>query len=312
MQEQNEMEETLRDVCAQRDRAFRALEHLVDRFWAAHYNHAFAVEDKPDKKDENGKTIVHRCSAGKSYMDIFHGCDSFLKKGVCKEFDCPMGFHHFHFYKAAEEAQRVLNEDFAEKKPFNLERIPRYGHAKRYSVSPQWFARMEYMFLLSLKLGEECDEARSRALGDALSSLVSIGLSTLGYQIPFDTFTDVPKNEDDPRIVALKELLAPFNDKYGERLQQMENVKIEEYDRMLDSDGEFALAYLVFNIMVFLGEYAFGHDYPGADLGVYGDVVQRMKHDCLVVMRIKRSQFDIIKNVNDAALDADGFKVEDL
>ena len=81
---------------------------------------------------------------------------------------------------------------------------------------------------------------------------------------------------------------------------------------MLDSDGEFALAYLVFNIMVFLGEYAFGHDYPSADLGVYGDAVQMMKHDCLVVMRIKHSQFDIIKNVNDTALDADGFKVEDL
>ena len=313
MQEQNEMEETLRGVCAQRDRAFRALAKMVDRFWAAHYNHAFAADDPADKKDNEGKTILHRCSAGKCYMDIFHGCDSFDKEGVCKEYDCPMGFHHRLFYKATLAAHEVLEEGLAEKKHFDLNRIPRFDLTKSYKVTPEWFARMELMFLNSFKIGEAYDEKQSEAYGDALSSLISIGLSSLGYQVPFD-IKDIRgiDDENDQRMVSLKKNMEQFKAKYGDKLDAIQDIKIEERDKMLSEDSEFAMACLVDELCCFMFEYAFGHEYPGADCGVYNDIVAVRKHDCLVVMGIERNQFDIIKNVNDAALDADGFKVEDL
>lgn len=307
--------ETLKFVCEQRDCLKEALANLVDAFWSAHYNHTFDSEDRredPKEKDENGKPKTYRCSAGRSLRDCFRGCDLFDKKGVCKGYDCPMGFHHRHIYERVREAHKVLDERSAEFKPFDIDRIPKYDATKTYEITAAWYARMCLMFFNGFSLSKEYNKETSKKLGNAAQNLVSIGLASFGLHCPLDCVEDEKNGKkvspDDPRIIAWHESMKPLIDKFGDRESQIEKNGLMNCIDLFTNDKEFARWYIVRQSLVFLGEYAFGHDYPSADLGVYHDVLGGLTWVCARVCGFQENNFDIIQNLNDESFDTIGFK----
>ena len=304
--------ETLRKVCEQRDRAFAALENMRYRFWAAHYNDAFAAQDRREKVEKDGTKKEYRCSAGKSLHSNFHGCDLFEKEGVCKAGDCPMGFHHYNCYAAAEEASKVLSERPAEFAHFDLSRIPDFDPSARYSVSARWYARMCLMFFNEFHIGEQYSNDRSDAFGKALVSLVGIGFSSLGVKFPVDFVTEVINHntdkcfaDDDPHFLEYKETMKGFNEKYGANIRSMDGQKVFDREARLANNDDIALAFLVEATLTFLISFQIGHTYPGADLAVYAGTVEALRYDCVSVLGIGRNRFDLIENMNNMELDKD-------
>lgn len=309
-----EVEEILRKVCKQRDQTRDMLGILIDRFWAAHYNHAFDAEDRKDK-EVDGKTVEYKCSAGKTLKSLFRGCDLFNKEGICKGWDCPLGFNHRNFYEAVLKARKVLDERPVELIPFVLERIPKYDPKKKYTVSAKWFARMCFMFLNWFEVGEEYTEEESRRIGDALASLVCIGLSSLGLGCPIDFIglnTDDPNalKEDDPRLASFKTTMEAFNTRFEEKIREFDTLEIASRKQKLEENDEVTLALIIYRLVTVMCEYAFGHEYPSADLAVYQDIFHSIKFDCAVVMGIEGNNYTVIKNINNTWLDEIGFKAE--
>lgn len=311
-------EDKLRKVCEQRDRAWSAIGRLIHTFWGAHYNHAFDAEDI-QTEEKNGKKEVYHCSAGRTLSSVFHGCDLFDNDEVCKGYDCPMGFHHREIYGAVRDASKVIDELRAEQDPFNLERIPKYDPDKKYKVTPKWFARMCFMFLNGFHVGAKYTAEESRRHGDALASLVCICLSSLGFEFPIDflSLSEEDKNalqEDDPRFVSFQKTFDRFHEMYDDKIKEFEDSDTEAQKKILKCNDDFVLAIIVKNMLIVMCEYAFGHEYPGADLGVYQGYFDSVKFDCGVVMGFEEdeSNFSIIQNINDTSLDNIGFAEEDL
>lgn len=309
---------TLKAVCEQRDRAREALANLVDSFWSAHYNHAFDAEDTEEdkkEKDENGKPKTYRCAAGRSLRDCFKGCNLFDKEGVCKGYDCPMGFHHRRMYERVREANEVLDERSAEFKPFDLDRIPQYDKTKKYEVTAEWYARMCLMFFNGFSLTKEYTKEQCEKMGEAASNLACIGLATFGVHFPVECANDEKNgkkvSEDDPRIVEWNESMKPLIEKFSDRDAKVEKKGLADCLELFTGDEEYARWYIVKQSVTFLGEYAFGRDYPSADLGVYGDVLDCLKWVCAKVCGLPEENFAVIQNLNDVSLDADGFTVSD-
>ena len=298
-----EERELLKSVCKQRDRALDAIGRLVDSFWSAHHNHAF------DAEDEKGE---HKCAAGKSISDCFNGCPDFDKEGVCKGFDCPMGFHHRRIYERVREAYDILDERPVEKKPFDLARVPMYDPKKTYEVSPQWYARMVLCFLNGFRLDEDKKDAeRAVRLGDAAASLVCIGFASFGLRFPQEVFTMTgyeEVDENDPRIKQFKEQIVPFIEGYADKFKEITDAKIDDREAAVRKDEKVAFAFILNQFLTFMGEFAFGRDYPSADLGIYSEVKNALKYDCVSLLRLPRESFDIIENINDEALDKVGYK----
>lgn len=310
--------ETLKAVCEQRDRAMTALANLVDSFWSAHYNHAFDAEDTEEdkkEKDENGKPKTYRCAAGRSLRDCFKGCNLFDKEGVCKGYDCPMGFHHRRMYERVREANGVLDERAAEFVPLDLDRIPKYDKEKKYEVTAAWFARMCLMFFNGFSLNKEYTKEQCEKMGEAASNLACIGLATFGLHFPVECANDEKNGKevsaDDPRIVEWNESMKPLIEKFADRDAKVEKKGLVDCLELFTGDEEYARWYIVKQSVTFLGEYAFGHDYPSADLGVYGDVLGGLKWVCREVCGLPEENFAIIQNLNDVSLDAEGFTVSD-
>ena len=311
----------MKAVCEQRDRAREALGRLVDKFWSAHYNHAFDAEDtqyvEKDgeiEKDENGRKKEYRCSAGRSLMNCFHGCDLFDTE-VCKGHDCPMGFHHRLMYECVREANEVLDERSAEFKPFDLDRIPQYDESRRYNVTAAWYARMCLMFLNGFSVFKKYDGKQSERLGEAAHRLVCIGLAHFGLRVPIECAEEERNGkrikEDDERLVKFAETMKPIQQRFADKDKEVERKGLQDGIDIIMSDNDYALWYVVHESLAFLCEFAFGHGYPSADLGVYGDVVNSLKWVCVKVAKLSEDKFDLIQNMNDATLDADGFTVSD-
>ena len=150
----------LRSVCEQRDRAWEMIDTLISAFWSAHHNGAFEAEDQRYLTDKDGKAILggtgehkpYRCSAGRSLIDVFHGCDIF-DSDRCRGFDCPMGFHHRYLYEKVRDAAAVLKEPRAERVPFDLSRIPQFDKDCAYTITPQWYARLFLAFFSDYRFG---------------------------------------------------------------------------------------------------------------------------------------------------------------
>ena len=312
----------MKAVCEQRDRAREALGRLVDKFWSAHYNHTFDAEDTryvkkngEIEKDENGRKKEYRCSAGRSLMDCFYGCDLFDKE-VCKGHDCPMGFNHRLMYECVREANEVLDERSAEFKPFDLERIPEYDMRKRYNVTAAWYARMCLMFFNSFSIHKDYGDEQTRRMRDAAVSLVSIGLSKFGVHFPIgDVLADMNGvkeiDETAKGVQQFRSELKTVGDRYADREKAVARKGGDEAMAVILSDMDYALYHIVIESLAFIEEFTFGHDYPSADLGVYSDALSALKYKCVKVAKLPEDKFDLIQNMNDATLDADGFTVSD-
>ena len=295
-------EERLKEVCAQRDRMSDALDRLIGAFWSAHYNGAFDAEDT--KKDKDGKE--YRCSAGKSLNNVFHGCDKFGTE-ECKGFDCPMGYHHHHLYELVQKGTDALHEPKAEYDGLDIARIPEYDPGYDYVVEPSWFARMALMFFYEFRLSADYTEDGLRKFDRALWSLMFIGLAALGYKSPvrLDDLTNecVP---DEPKYATFREGLEKVLTKGKETSVTAGKEGRDWLRNFLSSNSMDVLEYLVAKVVLFRLEFEFGHEYPGADMGVYSDVAAEIKWLCATKLGFS-NDFDAIQNMNDTGLDTVGF-----
>ena len=303
-----ELEETLRKVCEQRDRAHRCIGELVDSFWSAHYNHAFDSEDEEEdtkKLDENGKPTTYRCSAGRSLRDCFHGCNIFDdKEAGCKGYDCPMGYYHRRMYEFVRKADDVLDEPAAELKKFDLSRIPKWSSSYGYKVTSKWYAKMLLSFFIAFKMGENYTKKEWEQWSDAFTNLLRIGLANYGIALPKDLkglekedMNDLSPNA--ARVLGEIKRFIESRKELIERIEKYEHGDPDVFDKALVADEELAMFYLLQNTIIFMGDFAFGKDYPSCDLGVYGDYISSLKYRCVSILGLPRNNFDIIKFLND-------------
>jgi len=301
------IEATLRAVCEQRDRANRVIGKLVDAFWSAHYNHAFDSEDEEDHKkelDENGRPKPYRCSAGRSLRDCFKGCDLFDKEGVCKGYDCPMGYHHRRLYEFVREANDFLDEPAAELNKFDLSRIPKWSPSCGYKVTAKWYAKMLLSFFVAFRLGENYGNDEWKMWSDAYTNLLRIGLANYGIALPEDLkgLDKKDLNDISPEAARVFGEIKKFVEDRKElvrRIEEYEHGDPDEFDKALVADEDLAMFYLLQNAIIFMGDFAFGKDYPSCDLGVYGDYIAALKYRCVSILGLPRNNFDIIKFLND-------------
>ena len=300
---------TLEEVCKQRDRAFDALANLVETFWDAHHNHAFDAEDKRDGKDRT-------CSQGKTLMDCWNGCELFDKDG-CKEHTCPMGFNHRKMYKQVLAANDVLTENIAEREHFDLNRIPQYFPDRQYEVSVRWFARMALMLFTEYSFAKQ-DMTKEKALAfeKALFTLINIGLANFGIVTPPDEIwklrecKKLEEDEDNEVIKAYSEQVGEKLKDYIARLEDIEKFEVSEIMTCLKNDNKLALAFLIKECMLIMGEFGFGKEYPGADVAVYEGVFSELKYLCVELCGFDRNdKFAMIQNENDTSLDDTGIRI---
>ena len=306
-----ELEAALRAVCEQRDRAWSKLDDCISAFWSAHYNHAFDNEDEEEntkKLDENGKPTTYRCSAGRSLRDCFHGCNIFDdEEAGCKGYDCPMGFHHRNLYEKIDAATEEIQSRKAERNPFDLSRIPEYDSRATYHVKSCWFAKMLLCFFTEYRCGKKYTEERCKEFGDAYLRLVRIGLANYGVKIPDDAFTKEGKDkygEGTEAGNALMDQMKGFVGTYGWKYIDSKDMELEGealVKRMVD-DEAFRMYWLIAEAMTWLGEFAFDHDYPGADLGVYQDRIGYLKWVCSHIIGCD-NDFDVVMAMNDTSND---------
>ena len=298
----------LRSVCEQRDRAWEMIDTLISAFWSAHHNGAFEAEDQRYLTDKDGKAILggtgehkpYRCSAGRSLIDVFHGCDIF-DSDRCRGFDCPLGFHHRYLYEKVRDAAAVLKEPRAERVPFDLSRIPQFDKDCAYTITPQWYARLFLAFFSDYRFGGDYTKDKGRAYGEAYYRLCRFALSQFGVSLPddYDTFLsdrEVPSEA----LVDLDPLIA----KYGD----LDTVESDpEFESKVRATPGFSMYWLTMESFILLCEYRFGKDYPDEDMGVYADAVYAISRRCVSILGLPPNDFDLIMNLNDASLDAVGF-----
>ena len=319
-----ELTEMLRDVCRQRDEARKALGDLVDRFWSAHYNHAFDAEDKTQTKvtcpDGTEKTGEYMCSAGKSLRDVFRGC-SLYDTDKCRGHDCAMGFHHRLMYESVRKANEVLECRRAELKPFDYSRIPPFDEEQgsSYDFTSRWYARMLLCFLNSFRVDEKLTKERAAEAQSALYRLLRIGLSKYGLSFPtekeitrYESMKDESglTQEERARLEGIGKSIAEFFAAKGTRFEGKLGPNGDaggDLTKLLAGDEEFACRWLVSQVFIIVHDYNVGGDYPGCDLGVYAEAFGEIKHHCALVMKmLDTTELDIAMNLNDTTLDWEG------
>lgn len=294
--------DALRAVCEQRDRAFDAIDRLVGAFWSAHHNGAFDAEDKGEG---------HRCSCGYGIQSVFGGCSNFDKDG-CRGWDCPMGFHHRVMYEKVRAATEVIRERLAERRPFDLSRIPQYDAKKTYRCNFRWFAKMLLCFFTEFRCVETYTQERTKEFADAYSRLLRIGLANYGVILPDDLFDNCSKMkyvEGSPEAEALTNALKGFVEECGKKYVASGDMELKG-DLLLErmaNDADFTLYWLVSQALLFMGDFSFGKDYPGADVGVYLDYIHYLRQVCARVMGCRQNDFDIIMAMNDT--DDEGLEI---
>lgn len=299
---------TLISVCEQRDRAWAMIDALISAFWSAHHNGAFEAEDQRYLTGKDGKVILggigerkpYRCSAGRSLIDVFHGCDIF-DSDRCRGFDCPMGFHHRYLYEKVRDASAVLKEPRAERVPFDLSRIPQFDKDCSYTITPQWYARLFLAFFADYRFGGDYSKDQARAYGEAYYRLCRFALSQFGVSLPDDYGTFLTDGEVPSEALAD---LDPLIAKYGD----LDTVESDpEFERKVSATPGFSMYWLTMESFILLCEYCFGKDYPDEDMGVYADAVYAISRRCVSILGLPPNDFDLIMNLNDASLDAVGF-----
>lgn len=309
-------EELLKAVCEQRDQMMNVVYNLVDAFWSAHNNHAFKADD-----EKYGQKRV--CSAGKNINSIFGGCE-LINTDKCKGFDCPMGFDHRQMYERVIEAEKVMQENLAERIPLDFSRIPTYEPNKAYNVSARWFARMLLLMFTEYSFAADMNAEKVLQFTNAFLSLSSIGLNSYnGIVTPIDVVKEgLSKTEadtdiedfikDNPGITEFVAITEKIRDALEEKTHILFKRGLKSFcDRILNGrvDNQSVFEWLLEVAITIQLEFKFDHDYCGADKAVYNDIFSMLKAVCVATLGYKREEkFDIIQNLNDKSIDKIGYE----
>lgn len=290
METMEELKARLNRVIAQKDRYGEALADILDRIRSGRYNGLF---ESGYRDLEDGKT---ECPQGLTYRDLkWGGCPKVLSCPTCR---CPMTFEMRYLTEAYQKGMEVCNEQDAAKIPFNVNEIPPYEPSKySYKVSRRWFAKEMVRLIQAMRLGtDNKDVGGNAALGRAYKRLVAFGMESIGKKQAWLEFASI--EEQAKKMVKQGKSAIDIAKWYEEHVEASRHLKMvaKATHRLFEKRGDIqkmirkapsrAMRYLVLFSLLTMTEFDFTHDYPGADLGIYGDAFAFMGRCCLYSEKI--------------------------
>ena len=290
METMEELKARLKRVIEQKDRYGTALALVLDAIRSGRYNGLFKAGYRYKEEDKA------ECSQGVSYGALeWSGCPKALE---CPTAVCPMTFHMRKLAKAYLKGMKVCEEQDAARIPFSPKEIPPYEPKKYcYKVSKRWFAKEMVRLIQAMRLGtENKDVGGNAALGEAYKRLVAFGMESIGMKQAWMEFCAIEEKarELDKQGQANREIGKWFEDNVA-KFRHFKAVakstsrlfeKRANIQKMIRKAPSRAMRYLVLYSLLTMTEFRFTHDYPGADLGVYGDVFAFIGRCCLYSAKI--------------------------
>ena len=264
------MNTKLHDIRIQRDELRHALGEVCDRIRQGACNHMFREENPRITRSDKKK-----CKEGYAREGVIWCCGSCCGDcdGCAK--DCQLSFEERSLFKALRAANKLLNARDAEMEEIKPEDFPAYDpDHNSYEATERWIARKLYTFAVGYWLfGNHSDLEEEKKWEKAFDDLLAICLDAIG------------KNGKAYRTLVSK--IAEFTEKgpydkekankFREDYPEVVNL-IEEAVDLVSAKGRKVLTttYLVYLALSLRLDYQFGHPYPGADMGVYGDAFRSL------------------------------------
>ena len=297
MESYSELKERLNRVIAQKDRYGKAICELQDAIRHGLYNGLFESGFRDREKDKS------ECPEGKKYSDVsWGGCRDVL---VCQRARCPMTFEMRKLWEAYEKSMELGEEQDAARIPFSLDEIPNYEpNIWDYCVSKEWFAKRMVRFILSYRMG-----TGDKDFGEAFSRLIGFGMESIGMKVAWRQLLDMGEMgvELKNRGKSSTEIMAEIRDRTSgwKELKKLINRVYRVGGRRgklatdIKKSPARALSMLVLYAVLFWMEYDFKKTYPGADNGIYRDVLNFLGRCCLIACKVNPDdRFEILEFIN--------------
>lgn len=259
------MNTKLHDIRIQRDELRHALGEVCDRIRQGACNNMFREENPRVTRSDKKK-----CKEGYTREGVIWCCGSCCGDcdGCAK--DCQLSFEERSLFKALRAANNLLSARDAEMEEIKPEDFPVYDpDHNAYEATDRWIVRKLYTFAVGYWLfGNHSDLEEEKKWERAFDDLLAICLDAIGksgkaYRTlvskiaeftekgPYDKEKAKKFREDYPEVVNLTE-------------EAVDLVSAKEHKVLTTT-------YLVYLALSLRLNYQFGHKYPGADRGVYGD-----------------------------------------
>lgn len=264
------MNAKLHDIQVQRDELRHALSEVYDRIRQGAYNHMFREENPRVARSDKEK-----CKEGYTRQGVIWCCGSCC--GDCDGCgkDCQLSFEEQRLFKALRAARKILDARDAEMEEITPQDFPTYDPEHyAYEATERWIARNLYKFAVGYWLfGNHNDLEEEKKWEKAFDDLLAICLDAIGKDgKAYRTF-----------ITEAHRIWECFRQK-GDKAVDEESKKLRndhpEVVKLLQDGVDFVyreenedntVKRLVFLALTLRMDYDFGHKYPGADMGVYGD-----------------------------------------
>ena len=279
----NVSDKNFRRVCVQRDCLAKALGLLIHNIRHGVCNHML-----PDVNPRGMHTEVDantKCPKGHTRRDVMWSMGSCCLK--CEDYPCKA--HHltleeYMMFESMDVASKILDRPNGEMSDIKPENFVVYQPDKYiYEATPTWIARNIYKLMVGYWLysdhgDKEMEEKWERAFDDTIA--ICLGVYGKEYKMLVDAWKSAKSDEDIEKFTIehpeVKEFIEIIHERYEAK---------PLYDVIRDKHAciHFKATMLVAHAVVLRLEYRFGHDYPGADMGVYGDAFNGLISLCLSI-----------------------------
>lgn len=275
--------ETLKKVCVQRDCLANALGELVRSIRHGVLNNMLPDANLRDFKTEDD--AKKKCPKGYDRREVLRrmgtcciGCD--VDSCECDH----LSFEEERVFEAMERASDVLEKPDAEMPAISPDDFIRYEPDKyAYEATPEWIARTIHRLVVGYWIlsdhGDKDLEARwERAFDDTLA--ICLGVYGKEYMMTLDAMRTLKTEEEGKEFLKEHPEVSEFIERVSERC---EDERFYEAVRDKNACVHMKTTLLVDHAVMLRLEYRFGHRYPGADMGVYGDNFIALIDMCLSI-----------------------------
>lgn len=285
-------DKTSKNVLVQRDCLAKALGTLIDKIRSGVYNHMLPDANMGDFRSEDDAKI--ECPKGHTRRDVMLDMGRCCLK--CDQYPCKanhLNFHEYEMFEAMDIASDILDRPPCETPDINPEDFIKYEPDKyTYETTPTWIARNIYKFVVgywfySDHRDKEMEKKWERAFDDTIA--ICLGVYGKEYKALVDAGKSAKSDDDIEKFMSGHPEVKEFIEIIQERLESK-----SLYDIIRDKHACIhlkATMLVAFAVMLRL-DYRFGHDYPGADMGVYGDAFDGIISLCLSIAGLYDDQDD--------------------
>lgn len=276
-------EENFRRVCVQRDCLAKALGRLIDTIRNGVYNHMLPdVNPRAMHTEVDAKT---KCPKGHTRRDVMWSMGLCCLK--CDDHHCRarhLSFEERGMFEAMDVASEILNRPDGEMPDIKPEDFVVYRpDLYTYEATSTWIARNIYKFVVGYWFySDHSDKEMERKWERAFDDTIAICLGVYGkvYKTLVNACKSVKSAEDADKFAAehpeVKEFIEIIQERY-------ESKSLYDITRDKHACVYFKTTMLVAYAVKLRLDYRFGHDYPGADMGVYGDAFDGLILLCLSI-----------------------------